>query len=481
MRRAKNLLCLLVVAVAFIACNETAVERNERRAGRTDDSTRIDLPEIRKRGKLVLLTENSSTSYYLYRGQGMGFDYELVRAFARDQNLELEVRILEDLNDMFDLLRKGKGDLIACNLAVRAERDELANFTTPLTETRQVLVQRKPEKWHLLSAEALDDTLVRSWNELEGREIYVHEYSSFNQNMRRRLAADSVGVELIEASGNIDTEQLIRLVAEEQIDLTVADENVALLNQTYYPELDIAYAVSEEEPIAWAVRKDADSLLVALNQWIEEKGTRRRIAYSYKKYFEASKDQHARVKSPFSSLSGKGISEFDPVIQRYSGKIEWDWKLLAAMIYQESRFNPEARSWAGAFGLMQLMPQTAKRFGIDTTDTREQNIRAGVDYIKYLDNFWRNRIHDPQERIKFILASYNVGPGHVQDAQRIAQYLGKNPYIWDNNVAEGLLLKSDQTYLALEGVKYGYCRGKEPYEYVKKVMIQYTMYQTIDL
>ncbi len=481
MRRAKNTLCLLVAAVAFIACNETAEPRNEQRAERKDNLSRIDLPEIRERGKLVLLTENSSTSYYLYRGQGMGFDYELVKAFAREHDLDLEVRILEDLNDMFDLLRDGKGDLIACNLAVRSERDALANFTSPLTETRQVLVQRKPEKLANISAKALDDTLIRTWEELEGHEIYVHEYSSFHQNLKSRLAKDSIGVELIEASGNIDTEQLIRLVAEGQIDLTVADENVALLNQTYYPELDVSYALSEEEPIAWAVRKDADSLLTTLNTWIAEKRTRRRVAYTYKKYFEASKDQHARVKSPFSSLSGKRISEFDPVIQQYSGRIEWDWKLLAAMIYQESRFNPEARSWAGAFGLMQLMPLTARRFGIDTTDTREQNIRAGVDYIKYLDNFWRNRIHDPQERIKFILASYNVGPGHVQDAQRIAQYLGKNPYIWDNNVAEGLLLKSDQTYLALDGVKHGYCRGKEPYDYVKKVMTQYTMYQTMDL
>lgn len=474
-------LMLLVVAVMFVACNQDTTTNNEQREATPKEVASIDLPQIRERGKLVLLTENSSTSYYLYRGQGMGFDYELVRAFARDHGLDLEVRVLEDLNDMFDLLNQGKGDLIACNLAVRPERDSLVNFTVPLTETRQVLVQRKPNDWRKLSAEALDDTLIREWSDLDGHEVYVHAFSSFHQNLSQRIKNDPADFELIEASGNIDSEQLIRLVAEGQIELTVSDENVAMLNSTYHPDIDVEFALSESEPIAWAVRKDADSLLVAMNKWIENRSSQRRIAYTYKKYFEASKDQHARVSSPFSSLSGKRISEFDPAIQRYSGDIKWDWKLLAAMIYQESRFNPDARSWAGAFGLMQLMPNTAKRFGIDTTDTREENIRAGVAYIKYLENFWRNRIHDPQERVKFILASYNVGPGHVQDAQRIAQYLGKNPYIWDNNVAEGLLLKSDQTYLALDGVKHGYCRGKEPYEYVKSVMNQYTMYQSMDL
>ena len=474
----KHFLMLLGILCIFGCQDPPKEERVEAPVEHTPPV--IDLPTIKERGKLVLLTENSSVSYFLYRGQAMGFDYELVRDFARSQGLELEVRILEDMNDMFELLNEGKGDLIACNLTLTEPRKEWVAFSEPMMETTQVLVQHKPENWKQLSPAAVEDSLIRSLEELNGREIYVHQYSSFFENLNT-IKATEYGVEVIEASGNLDSEQLIRLVAEEQIDLTVADENMALLNATYYPEIDVAMELSEAQPISWAVRKDADSLLMAINDWMAQRSTKRRIAYTRKKYFSAKKDQYARVNSPFSSLSGKQISEYDPAIKRFSEDLRWDWKLLAAMIYQESRFNPEAKSWAGAFGLMQLMPQTAKRFGIDTTQTQTENIRAGVAYLKYLDNFWRNRIHDPQERLKFILASYNVGPGHVQDAQRIAQHVGKNPYEWDNNVEDCLLLKSEQKYLALEGVRHGYCRGKEPYHYVRSVMNLYAMYQTIEL
>ena len=473
MEKAQKIWLLLAAICLFVACNSGETQQVESPAEAPADSLVIDLAEIRERGKLVLLTENSSISYYLYRGQAMGFDYEMVREFARANDLELEVRVLEDLNDMFQLLNEGKGDLIACNLAITDDRQGLVDFTMPLAETRQVLVQQNPTE--------PEDSLIDECHELDGRELFVHRYSSFYENIVKREASDSSGVEIIEASGNIDSEQMIRLVAEGQIDLTLADENMAMLNATYYDNIDISMHVSDGEQIAWAVRKDSDSLLLALNEWIENRSTKRRLAYTYQKYFVARKDQQARVQSPFSSLSGKQISEFDNTIQEYSSELRWDWKLLAAMIYQESRFNPEARSWAGAFGLMQLMPNTAKRFGIDTTHTRERNIRAGVAYLKYLDNFWRNRIHDPQERVKFILASYNVGPGHVQDAQRIAQHVGKNPYVWDNNVSDCLLLKSEQKYLALEGVKHGYCRGKEPVQYVRNVISQYSMYQSMEL
>lgn len=479
--KAQKYVLLLAAFCYILGCDQPKEKQNAQREVQSAQTEVIDLPEIRERGKLVLLTENSSISYYLYRGQGMGFDYELVRNFARSQGLELEVRVMEDLNDMFDLLNKGKGDLIACNLAITPERMDQMDFTRALAKTRQVVVQRRPENWNVLSESQRDSILIKGWEGLEGREVYVHRYSSFYENLMNLEEQAPSGAAIIEASGNIDSEQLIRLVADGMIDLTVADENMAKLNETYYDNLETSLAISDEQEIAWAVRKGADSLLIALNDWLEERATRRRLAYTYQKYFVARKDQQERVQSPFSSLSGKQISEYDPAIQRYSGELRWDWKLLAAMIYQESRFNPEARSWAGAFGLMQLMPATAQRFGIDTTHTRESNIRAGVAYLKYLDNFWRNRIHDPQERVKFILASYNVGPGHVQDAQRIAQHVGRNPYTWDNNVADCLLLKSDQKYLALEGVKHGYCRGKEPFEYVKSILTQYTMYQSMEL
>lgn len=432
-----------------------------------------DLDQIRDDGTLVLLTENSSVSFYLYRGQGMGYDYELVNAFAKAHGLKVEIRMLDDLNAMFDRLRTGDGDLIACNLTRTRERLKDVAFTEPLSKTRQVLVQRRPSGRE--AEKTIDD-----WFDLIGREVYVHGFSVFQQTIDSLTQKHGGGPIMIEASGNLSSERLIRLVSEGQIDLTIADENTAMLNATYYPNLDISFALTEPQEIAWAVRKNADSLLLALNQWITDKKTARKRNFVYHKYFKAAKNQQARVQSVFSSLEGKRISEFDEAIKRHSKDIRWDWRLLSAMIYHESRFNPEARSWAGAFGLMQLMPRTAERFGIDTTHTREANIRAGVAYLKYLDKYWTPRIKDPEERVNFVLASYNVGPGHVQDAREIARQTGKDPNVWFNNVADALLMKSDRDFIALEGVKHGYCRGAEPVNYVTNVRSKFVEYLALD-
>lgn len=432
-----------------------------------------DLAQIRENGTLVLLTENSSVSFYLYRGQGMGYDYELVNAFAKTHGLNVEIRILDDLNAMFDRLRSGDGDLIACNLTRTRERMKDIAFTEPLSRTRQVLVQRRPS-----GREAEEP--INDWFDLIGREVYVHGFSVFQQTIDSLTQKHGGGPTMIEASGNLSSERLIKLVSEGQIDLTIADENTAMLNATYYPNLDISFALTEPQEIAWAVRKGADSLLTALNDWIANPKTARKRNFVYHKYFKAAKNQQARVQSVFSSLEGKRISEFDEAIKRYSKDLRWDWRLLSAMIYHESRFNPEARSWAGAFGLMQLMPRTAERFGIDSTHTREANIKAGVAYLKYLDKYWTPRIKDPEERVNFVLASYNVGPGHVQDAREIARQTGKDPDVWFNNVAEGLLLKSDREFIGLDGVKHGYCRGAEPVNYVTNVRSKFVEYLALD-
>lgn len=432
-----------------------------------------DFDQIRDDGTIVLLTENSSVSFYLYRGQGMGYDYELVNAFAKAHGLKVEIRILEDLNAMFDRLREGDGDVIACNLTRTRDRMKDIAFTEPLSKTRQVVVQRRPS-----GREAEEP--IKDWFDLIGREVYVHGFSVFQQTLDSLTRKHGGGPDIIEASGNLSSERLIKLVAEGQIDLTIADENTAMLNATYYPNLDISFALSEPQEIAWAVRKDADSLLLALNEWISDPGTSRKRNYVYHKYFKAAKNQQARVQSVFSSLEGKRISEFDDAIKRYSRDLRWDWRLLSAMIYNESRFNPKARSWAGAFGLMQLMPRTGERFGIDTTHTREANIKAGVAYLKYLDKYWTPRIEDPEERVNFILASYNVGPGHVQDAREIARQTGKDPDVWFNNVADALLMKSDREFIALEGVKHGYCRGAEPVNYVTNVRSKFVEYLALD-
>jgi len=164
------------------------------------------------------------------------------------------------------------------------------------------------------------------------------------------------------------------------------------------------------------------------------------------------------------------------LIKEYADSIGWDWKLLASLIYEESNFNPKVKSWAGAVGLMQLLPETGKAHGAENLLDPEENIRAGADYISWLDQYWLQYIKDKDERIKFILASYNIGFGHIEDARRLAEKHGADPNIWEDNVEVYLLKKSKPQYYNDDVVRNGYCNGKETYAYVKNVIQRYERY-----
>ena len=441
----------------------------------------LDFDAIKKRGKLILLTENTSTSYYLYRGQAMGYDYELVKAFCNAYGLELETKVIGDLNEMFEMLNNGEGDLIACNLAITSARLQKVKFAVPLAETKQVLVQRKPDGWRKMKKRHLRDSIMESPLDLVGEEVHVHTYSSFYSRLINLQEEAGGEINIIEVPGDIDSEELIRMVADGEIKRTIADQNVAQLNNTYYPNLDIGCEISFPQKIAWAVRPNADSLLHELNSWLVQKSNAKRLAYTYDKYFKSRKSQKERIESEFSSFSGNRISVYDDVLKIEGAKLGWDWRMLAAMCYQESRFNPKADSWAGAFGLMQLMPLTAERFGVDSTMREGRNIEAGAKFLGYLERLWGDKVPDSLERVKFILASYNVGQGHVLDAMNLAHELGYENKVWDDNVEMALYLKSNPKYYSMDVVRHGYCRGGDATDYVKKVMNQYQHYLSLSL
>ena len=439
----------------------------------------LDLEKIQEKKKLTALTLNSSTSYFVYRGQAMGYEYELLKRFTQSIGVELEIKIIPDVNAMFDLLNKGEGDIIACNLSITQDRRKLAAFSEPYNFTRQVLVQHLPEGSDTMTTKEINQRLVTSPIDLIGKKVYVNRSSSFFsrlENLQNEIGGD---IDIVSVPGYIGTEKLIKKVANGDIAYTVADDNIAKLNATYYPNIDISVQLSFPQQIAWATRKNSPKLLRAINDWFEEDRKKSVYAYIYNKYFKASKEQWEKFNSEYSSLKGNRISAYDDYIKEYSKIIDWDWRLLAAQMYQESKFKEDAISWTGAFGLMQFMPSTAAMYDIDPSSPPEEQIRAAILYISWLDDFWKERIYDPNERIKFILASYNVGLGHVIDATNLAVYLGYDPVKWENNVAECILLKSDRKYYQSDLVKHGYCRGEEPYTYVKKIMYQYDHYKKV--
>lgn len=435
-----------------------------------------DLKEIRENNKLVVITDFNSTDYFIYRGQPMGYQYELLKELTDYLGIKLDVMVSNDLDDSFRKLTNGECNLIAINLTVTKERKKYIDFTMPHGQTRQVLVQRKPDNWKKLSRAAIENQLIRNQLDLAGKTIYIQNGSSYYE--RLKSLSDEIGDTIYIMETPEEAEQLVSLVAEGTIDYTVCDENIALVNQTYYPNIDVETAISFPQYIAWAVQKGNTSLRQEIDKWFSEFKKTTTYAVIYNKYFRNQRSFEMVTSDYFSLTSGR-ISEYDESIKKYSEMIGWDWRLLASVIYQESRFNPSAQSWAGAYGLMQLMPNTARRFGVNRDAPPDQHIRGGVEFIKWLDDRFREKVPDEQERIKFILASYNIGYGHIEDAMKLAEKYGKNPQKWDNNVDEFLMMKSNPKYYMDPVVKYGYCRGTETYKFVSEVLARYTDYKNI--
>lgn len=442
-------------------------------------ATAYDLTAIKKRGKLIALTDNSSTSFYIYKGDSLGYEYELLNSFAKEIGVELHMVIAKNMDGIFDQLRGCEVDIIAANLTVTQERSSLVDFSDPLMLVPQVLIQRKPEGWENMSQAERDKKFIRNTIDLSGKYVVVRKGSSFYSRLKSLSEEIGEKINIIEAPGEVNTEQLISMVANGQIDYTIADQNVALNNQTYYSNIDVEMPISFPQKIAWAVRKDSPDLLTALNSWMAKRKDSNNNTELYTKYFKKKKSNGNGI-GKYVSYSNGVISEYDDLIKTYSKKIDWDWQLLASLICQESHFSPTARSWAGANGFMQLIPATAKHYGLDTIDaTAEQSLKAGTSYIIDLDNYWKKYIPDKQERIKFVLASYNAGLGHVIDARNLAGKYGKKQNVWNGNVEDMILQKSNPLIYNDPIVKCGYCRGQETYLYVKEIMKRYKHYKTM--
>lgn len=429
------------------------------------DST---LNKIKKTKTLTAIVDYSSSSYFLYRGRPLGFQYELVKQFADDNDWKLKLIILDDFDKAFEMLNKGEADLLAADITRNNNRINKVLLTNPHSYTKQVLVQRESKG---------DTYKIEKVLELDKKRVYVEKGTVFSEYLKFLSEQMAIDIEVIE--DEIHTmEELVLMVAKGLIDYTVCDEHVAQINSTYLPNLDIDLELSPSQALSWAVGKEQSKIHKKINNWLSEyKGTRK-YRYTYQKYFKMKKTPHM-IDDEFNTLRGGKLSPFDEMIKAYSSKIDWDWRLLAALIYQESRFDTTAVSWAGAKGLMQIMPNTAQKFGVTDLSKPENSLKAGVGFLKWLDNQFKEDIADSTERVKFILAAYNTGLGHVIDAQALANKYGRNPQIWDSNVDTFMILKSNPKYYNDEVVKYGYSRGYQAYEFVEDIIGRYEQYRSI--
>ena len=466
---------ILAPLLVLLFCSCGAPEKEEERFAQKP-LVRFDLSQIRKRGFITALVDNNSVSYFIYKGNSMGYEYELLKRLADELHVSLRIRLIVNIEEAIDLLNKGEGDVIAFPLTVTEERKQYMTFTKTHFVTSEVLIQKKSSGL-TDSSQLAEQELIRNPAQLIGKDVYVKKGSSFKSRLQSLSAQVGGTINIIEDNDDEETEALIRKVALGEIKYTVNDQIFAAVNATYYPDLDIETEISESQQIAWAMRKNSPELLAATNRWlskIKRQGTFRII---YKKYFNSPRTSLIRMNSDFSSISGGSLSRYDDQIKAGAELIGWDWRLLAALIYQESHFDPRAESWAGATGLMQLMPATLKQYRVHDVYNPDQNMNAGVRFLKYLDKLWSRTVKDSTERAKFVLASYNVGLSHVVDARNLARKYGKNPKLWEDHVEFYLLKKSNPKYYRDPVVRAGYCRCTGPVVYVKEVLQRYEEYR----
>lgn len=410
---------------------------------------------------LRVATLYSPTSYFIYRDQKMGYDYSLVETMAREKDMVLDLHIAPSLEDAITMLDSGVVDLVAYEVPHTSEYKDRAVACGPRSRASQVLVQPR----HSRNSPRINDV-----TELVGRDVYVEGASKYLQRIRNLNYELGGGINIhIVDRDTLITEDLINMVSEGKIPLTIVDSDIARINQTYYPNLDVSLALSFEQESAWAVNPQKKWLADSIDNWLAGSNPKEENAALLKRYFELSKNT---PRSYVPDFSGGHISPFDDILKAEAEAMGWDWRLLAAQCFVESRFDSEVVSWAGARGVMQIMPATARAYNVEPEALVDPltSIRLAVKIMTTLDKSLAPKIPDDRERQKFVIAAYNSGLAHIYDAITIARLTGRNPQVWFGNVEEALLLKANPEYFNHPEVKYGYFRGRQTSAYVSDVL-----------
>lgn len=459
---AKGCDSLLSELNGFIREQELAGHRLERFTG--------DLDSMKARRTLRVATRNNAATYWIYRGKEVGFEYELARAFAHEHDLRLEMVLAPDRASLLDWVDQGKADIAAACLTITEERQGTVAFGSPYLFPAEVLV---------CGVDSAGGPAIKDKAELPGIAIHVRRSSSYHGTLKLLEAELDTVLQIHEVPEEIETEEILRKVAEGEYQATVADDYLADMEMTYAEDLAIAFPLTEKREVGWAMRTDNPELKQAVNAFFGSGAYKpRSLKYNilYRRYFKSSRTARRALSDERADLHGT-ISPYDNLMKKYASARGFDWRMVAAQVYQESKFNPRARSWVGAQGLMQIMPATARELGLTDPADPAQSLRGGTTYMdRMLDRFDKGIPY--RERYHFALASYNAGYGHVLDARQLAEEQGLDPNQWFGNVEQAMLLLSKPTYA--RQARYGYVRGTEPVTYVGNIQRLYNHYSQID-
>lgn len=479
-KRSRFTLTVFLSALTIMSCNGPQTEEQTSENITEDvflsvrEPIERDFAQISQSGVLRMITHYSSNTYFLNQGIEVGFEYELVKEFARENDLALEVVIVGDNENPYDLLNSGVGDVIAANYTITPERREVVNFTRPYNIVDQLLVFSSEIQPYPATLEELSGT---------GIPISVRRNSSYYSTLIQLIEERELDLEIDIISDAMDTEATLVQVAEGNLLATVADDNMFDATNRYMEGLFAGPVVSRKDTIAWAIRENAPDLEARMNRFLykhfrfsEDRERPRRSTFLNvlrQKYFGESR-QVAEYYNPDWQFQTLGIiSPYDDMIKAVADSMELNWLLLTAMIAQESSFNPESKSWAGAVGLMQVMPRFVNVEYDDLYDP-QINIKEGARILK--EHMMHYSYMDSTNQLEMALATYNVGQGHMADARRLAIDQNKDPNQWEN-VADALLKLMQRRYY--QNARFGFARGIEPVQYVKEIMNRYRTYEAV--
>lgn len=469
----------LAVSLFLGSCNmaETPAKKVDNQQGldvNVVEPVNRDYADIKEQGVLRVITRYSSSTYFLHQGIEWGFEYELARKFADRHDLALEMVIIGPDENPYDLLNSGKGDIIAANYTRTPERKKYVDFTRPYNIVNQVMVfSNKIED----RPQSIEEVAER------GITITVRRNSSYYYQLKK-LQEKGLNLNINVVPNKKDTEALLFEVSNKKYNATVADNNIFDASKKYMTGLSRGPVISKNDTVAWAIRKNAPQLKTEINRFLydhfrfgkqnEEPKRSAFLNVLRSRYFDEGPQIAEYYNTESKVVGGGSISPYDNLIKEVADSADVDWLLVSSIIAQETKFNPNSKSWAGAIGLMQVLPRYSEVPDEKLLFNEKINLKEGIRIIK--EHLHHYSYMDSTDKWSFALAAYNAGQGHVADARRLAIDHNKNPNKWEN-VSEMLIKLMQRKYY--KDARYGFCRGIETVRYVEEIKNRYKTYQTI--
>ncbi len=420
------------------------------------------LEQVRQKNVLVVLTLNSSTTYYERQDEWIGFEHDLAVEFADYLGVRVQFEVLDSISEILESIEQGKGDIVAAGLTRTKKREGKYLFGPDYYAVQQQVVCRRGNK------------IPRKLSDLPNFQLSVIKDSSYEERLHElKLRIPELTWMSFEG---VSTEFLLEMISTRELECIIADSNIVAVNRRYYPELYVAFSITEEQPLAWIIRAGGADLQEELSRWFQQFKLNGYLADLEEHYYSHLENFDYVDIRAFHRRITTHLPKLLPHFQEAAAKYQFPWKLLAAQAYQESHWQPDAVSPTKVRGIMMLTEKTAKQMGVKNRRDPVQSIMGGTKYFSHLLKRIPADVEE-DDRVWFALAAYNVGMGHIYDARKLAKQLGKDPNKW-HDLKTVLPLLSQRKYF--KTLKHGYARGYEPVIYVRKIREFYDILRAFD-